>query len=71
MPTLHQTIQLAPVVVKQLIDGPEAAERYAREVTALRLASRVDPPAVPTLLGIGTCSAEPQASSSVDQSVMR
>ncbi|MFF9570862.1 phosphotransferase family protein [Streptomyces sp. NPDC014685] len=40
-----------PVVVKQLIDGPEATERYAREVAALRLASRVDPPVVPTLLG--------------------
>ncbi|MFJ8001028.1 phosphotransferase family protein [Streptomyces sp. NPDC096310] len=40
-----------PVVVKQLVDGPEAAERYAREVAALRLASRVDPPVVPVLLG--------------------
>ncbi|MFJ6215730.1 phosphotransferase family protein [Streptomyces sp. NPDC092296] len=41
----------APVVVKQLIDGPGAAERYAREVAALQLASRVDPPVVPVLLG--------------------
>ncbi|MFB7600869.1 aminoglycoside phosphotransferase family protein [Streptomyces sp. NPDC056160] len=41
----------APVVVKQLIDGPQAAERYAREVAALQLASRVDPPVVPMLLG--------------------
>ncbi|MFF2807908.1 phosphotransferase [Streptomyces sp. NPDC058000] len=40
-----------PVVVKQLIDGPEAAERYAREVAALKLASRIDPPVAPTLLG--------------------
>ncbi|MEU6011847.1 aminoglycoside phosphotransferase family protein [Streptomyces sp. NPDC047453] len=40
-----------PVVVKQLIEGPGAAERYAREVAALRLASRVDPPVVPGLLG--------------------
>lgn len=40
-----------PVVVKQLIEGPEATERYAREVAALRLASRVDPPVVPELLG--------------------
>ncbi|AXG79273.1 phosphotransferase family protein [Streptomyces paludis] len=40
-----------PVVVKQLIEGPEAADRYAREATALRLASRVEPPVVPTLLG--------------------
>ncbi|WP_328885728.1 aminoglycoside phosphotransferase family protein [Streptomyces sp. NBC_00316] len=39
------------VVVKQLIDGPEAAERYAREVAALRLASQADPPVVPMLLG--------------------
>ncbi|MBL1117741.1 aminoglycoside phosphotransferase family protein [Streptomyces sp. 110] len=40
-----------PVVVKQLIEGPEAAGRYAREVTALRFASRVDPPVAPRLLG--------------------
>ncbi|MFF9481641.1 phosphotransferase [Streptomyces sp. NPDC014733] len=40
-----------PVVVKQLVDAPEAAERYAREVAALKLASRVDPPVVPALLG--------------------
>ncbi|WP_327071316.1 aminoglycoside phosphotransferase family protein [Kitasatospora sp. NBC_01250] len=40
-----------PVVVKQLVDGPEADERYAREVAALTLASRVDPPVVPVLLG--------------------
>ncbi len=39
------------VVVKQLIDAPEAPERYAREVAALKLASRVDPPVVPMLLG--------------------
>ncbi|MFE4057736.1 phosphotransferase family protein [Streptomyces sp. NPDC059096] len=40
-----------PVVVKQLVDGPEAAGRYAREVAALRLASTVEPPVVPRLLG--------------------
>ncbi|MBD0738095.1 aminoglycoside phosphotransferase family protein [Streptomyces sp. CBMA29] len=40
-----------PVVVKQLVDAPEADERYAREVAALRLAGRVDPRVVPTLLG--------------------
>ncbi|MEV5610644.1 phosphotransferase [Streptomyces sp. NPDC052225] len=39
-----------PVVVKQLVDAPEAADRYAREVTALRLASRVEPLVVPRLL---------------------
>ncbi|MFF4183754.1 phosphotransferase [Streptomyces sp. NPDC001691] len=39
------------VVVKQLVDGPEAAERYAREVAALTLASHVDPPVVPRLIG--------------------
>jgi tRNA A-37 threonylcarbamoyl transferase component Bud32 len=41
----------SPVVVKQFVDGPEAADRYAREVTALQLASTVDPPVVPRLLG--------------------
>ncbi|MEV6210767.1 aminoglycoside phosphotransferase family protein [Kitasatospora sp. NPDC051914] len=40
-----------PVVVKQLRDAPEAAERYARETAALELASRVDPPVAPRLLG--------------------
>jgi tRNA A-37 threonylcarbamoyl transferase component Bud32 len=40
-----------PAVVKQLIDAPEATERYAREVAALTLASRVTPPVVPMLLG--------------------
>lgn len=40
-----------PVVVKQLVEGPEATDRYAREVAALRLASRATPPVVPTLLG--------------------
>ena len=40
-----------PVVVKQLVGGPEAGEGYAREVAALRIASRVDPPVVPKLLG--------------------
>ncbi|MFD4632375.1 phosphotransferase family protein [Streptomyces sp. NPDC058284] len=40
-----------PVVIKQLVEGPDADDRYAREVGALRLASRVDPPVVPVLLG--------------------
>lgn len=39
------------VVVKQLVDDAEAADRYAREVAALQLASHVDPPVVPRLLG--------------------
>ncbi len=39
------------VVVKQLVDAPEADERYAREVAALTLASQVAPPVVPRLLG--------------------
>lgn len=40
-----------PVVIKQLVGGPEAREGYAREVAALRLASRVDPPVAPMLAG--------------------
>ncbi|MEB8343081.1 phosphotransferase [Streptomyces endophyticus] len=43
---LHGT----PVMVKQLVDAPEAADRYAREVTSLRLAATVNPPVVPRLL---------------------
>ena len=37
-------------MVKQLIDAPEAAERYAREWAALKLSAHVDPPVVPKLL---------------------
>jgi len=40
-----------PAVVKQLVPGPEATDRYTREVTALRLASRAAPPVVPLVLG--------------------
>ncbi|MFD0356248.1 phosphotransferase family protein [Streptomyces sp. NPDC127110] len=40
----------ATVVVKQVVDGPDADERYAREVTALRLAARGEAPVVPALL---------------------
>ncbi|MFH8346537.1 phosphotransferase family protein [Streptomyces sp. NPDC018045] len=38
-------------VVKQAVASADADERYAREVAALRLASRVTPPVVPRLLG--------------------
>ncbi|MFG3407997.1 phosphotransferase family protein [Streptomyces sp. NPDC048142] len=41
----------APVVVKQIVGGFDAEERYAREVAALRLAAGADPPVVPALLG--------------------
>ncbi|GAA1709858.1 phosphotransferase family protein [Streptomyces yatensis] len=37
-------------VVKQIVDGPDADERYAREVAALRLAARAETPIVPALL---------------------
>ncbi|MFJ6759369.1 MULTISPECIES: aminoglycoside phosphotransferase family protein [unclassified Streptomyces] len=37
-------------VVKQFVDEPDADERYAREVAALRLAARAGNPVVPALL---------------------
>ncbi len=37
-------------VVKQLVEGPGADERYAREVAAQRLASRSEPAVAPALL---------------------
>jgi hypothetical protein len=40
-----------PAVVKQIVNGADAAERYAREVAALRLASRAEAPVVPAVLG--------------------
>lgn len=39
------------VVVKQVVGGGDADERFRREVAALRLAVRADPPLVPVLLG--------------------
>ncbi|MFB7510603.1 hypothetical protein [Streptomyces broussonetiae] len=39
-------------MVKQIVDGPDADERYAREVAALRLAARAENPVVPALLAI-------------------
>ncbi|MFI7010684.1 phosphotransferase [Streptomyces sp. NPDC050145] len=41
-----------PVVVKQLVAGAEAADRYAREVAALRIAGRAQVPVVPRVLGV-------------------
>ncbi|TXL91193.1 aminoglycoside phosphotransferase family protein [Streptomyces sp. IB2014 016-6] len=40
-----------PVVVKQLVQGPGAGERYVREVAGLRIAGRLRPPVTPRLLG--------------------
>ncbi|MCM2423664.1 aminoglycoside phosphotransferase family protein [Streptomyces sp. RKAG293] len=42
----------ASAVVKQFVDGPDAADRYAREVTALRLAGRAASPVVPVVLAV-------------------
>jgi len=41
----------APTVVKQIVGGPDAPERFAREVAALGLAARAHPPVVPAVLG--------------------
>src|SRR5260370_10350886 len=40
----------AQVVVKQLVEGPNAIDRFDRELAALRLAARANPPVVPRLL---------------------
>lgn len=41
-----------PVVIKRLTgDGPEAGDRYAREVAALTIAAAASPPVAPRLLG--------------------
>ena len=40
-----------PAVVKQVVAGPDAGGRYERELAALRLAARADPPVAPALLG--------------------
>ncbi|NUV72546.1 aminoglycoside phosphotransferase family protein [Streptomyces sp. CAI-121] len=41
----------ATAVVKQIVDAPDADERYAREIAALQLATRAEFPVVPALLG--------------------
>jgi len=41
-----------PAVVKQSVGGSDAGERYQRELTALRLAARADPPLAPRVLGV-------------------
>lgn len=41
----------SPAVVKQITGGPDATERYHREITALRLAAGARPAVVPELLG--------------------
>jgi hypothetical protein len=41
----------APAVVKQIVGGPDAPARYAREATALSLAARARPPVVPAVVG--------------------
>lgn len=40
-----------PAVIKHLVAGPGADDRFAREVAAFRAASAVRPPVVPRLLG--------------------
>ncbi|MGA5552947.1 aminoglycoside phosphotransferase family protein [Streptomyces lavendulocolor] len=46
----HVELPGTEAVVKQLVDGPGADERYAREVAALRIAGRAAPPVVPAVL---------------------
>ena len=46
----------SPAIVKQIVGGPDAPARYAREITALGLAARAHPPVVPAVLG-----SDPQA----------
>ena len=40
-----------PAIVKQIVDAPDARERYARELAALRVAQRTSPAIVPAVLG--------------------
>jgi phosphotransferase family enzyme len=41
----------SPAVIKQITGGPDATERYHREISALRLAAAARPAVVPELLG--------------------
>jgi len=41
----------APAIVKQITGGADAPARWSREVTALGLAARANPPVVPRVLG--------------------
>ncbi|KAA2254044.1 aminoglycoside phosphotransferase family protein [Solihabitans fulvus] len=41
-----------PAVIKQVVGGQDPGVRFDREVTALRLAARADPPLVPAILGV-------------------
>ncbi len=40
------------VVIKRIVGGSDAYPRFLREVTALRLAARAEPPVVPAVLGV-------------------
>lgn len=40
-----------PVVVKQIVGGADAGQRFARELSALGLAGTVEPPVVPRVFG--------------------
>jgi fructosamine-3-kinase len=40
----------SPAIVKQIVAGPDANDRYSREVAALRLAAHVRPPVAASLL---------------------
>ncbi|MFJ7200217.1 MULTISPECIES: hypothetical protein [unclassified Streptomyces] len=42
-------------MVEQIAGGPDAEERYACEVAALRLAARGEEPVVPAPLGVDPC----------------
>ena len=47
----HARLDGTPAVIKQLVAGPGAQERYAHEIAAIQAASAVRPAVVPRLLG--------------------